>query len=168
MRWPFLLLLFTACTPVKEEVLRSYDDWLGTTSFTTNEREIYRAPDGDGLMTARPVIVMGPQGRAYGVLTNVRRRDSNAPKLERITSGNITLAYTAHDRRYTHCIDGCQRAEVGVIALTEETFRIATRTGLPLRAWGKRGRYDGTVPAEAFARVLAQADKKDGRPSQGL
>lgn len=158
MRWLCLILLISACTSIQDQVLRTYDDWLGTTSFTTQEREIFRSPDDDGLMTARPVIVMGPDGRAYGVLTNVRRRDRNAPKLDKFTSGNVTLTYTAHDRRYTHCIDGCQRAEVGVITLSEQAFRIASRTGLPLRAWGQRGRYEGTVPAEAFSRVLAQAD----------
>ena len=162
MRWTVLLLflcsVLTACVPIGQEVLQTYDDWLGTTSFTTNEREIFRGADGDGLMTARPVIVMGPQGRAYGVLTNVRRRDANGPLIERITSGNATLTYAAHDRRFTHCIDGCQPAEVGAITLSEAAFRLAAVTGLPLRVWGVRGRYDGTVPAEAFARVLEKAE----------
>ena len=156
MRWLFLILCLSACTPIHESVVKHHDDWRGTTSLFTQEREIYR--DGDGLMTARPVVVMGPEGRAYGVLTNVRRRDANGPRIDRMTSGTVTLAYTAHDRRLTHCIDGCQRAEVGAIALSEQAFRIATATGLPIRAWGLRGRYEGTAPAETFARVLAEAD----------
>ena len=156
MRWLFLILCLSACIPIREEVVTDYDDWRGTTSLFTQEREIDR--DGEGLMTARPVVVLGPDGRAYGVLTNVRRRDTNGPRIDRMTSGDTTLAYTAHDRRYTHCIDGCQRAEVGVITLSEDAFRLAATTGLPIRAWGLRGRYDGTVPAEAFARVLAEAD----------
>ena len=156
MRWLFLILCLSACTPIREEVLSDYDDWRGTTALFTQEREIYR--DGDGLMTARPVVVMGPEGRVYGVLTNVRRRDANGPRIDRMTSGDTTLAYIAHDRLFTHCIDGCQRAEVGTITLSEAAFRIAATTGLPIRAWGLRGRYEGVVPAEAFARVLAEAD----------
>ena len=157
MRWLALFLCLSACIPIRAEVLQTYDDWRGTTTLTVNEREIHR--DGDGLMTARPVIVMGTDGRAYGVLTNVRRRDANGPRIDRMTSGEATLAYTAHDRLLSHCIDGCQRAEVGVVTLSESAFRAAATAGLPVRAWGQRGRYDGTIPAEAFARVLAAADR---------
>ncbi|SHE64010.1 hypothetical protein SAMN05444339_101949 [Loktanella atrilutea] len=161
MRWIVLLLsvCLTACIPVGEEVLQTYDAWLGTTSFTTQEREIFRGDDGKGLMTARPVIVTGPQGRAYGVLTNVRRRDTNGPVVDRMTSGNVILDYVPHDRLFTHCIDGCQRAEVGAITLNARAFRLAAVTGLPLRVWGRRGWYEGTVPAEAFARVLAMVER---------
>ncbi|MFZ3581277.1 hypothetical protein ACOI1H_03775 [Loktanella sp. DJP18] len=151
-------MILSACVPIDAEVLRGYDDWRGTTTLMTHEREIHRSPDGDGLMAARPVVIMGADGRAYGVLTDVRRRDANGPAIDRMTSGDIPLVYTAHDRRLTHCIDGCQPAEVGIITLSERAFRTAAVTGLPLRAWGLRGRYDGTVPAEAFARVLAEAD----------
>ena len=156
MRWLALFLCLSACIPIHEEVLQTTDDWRGTTTVTVNEREIHR--DGDGLMTARPVVVMGPEGRAWGVLTNVRRRDANGPRIDRMTSGEATLSYTRHDRLLTHCIDGCQGADVGVVTLSEAAFRAAATTGLPLRVWGQRGRYDGTIPAEAFARVLAAAD----------
>ena len=158
MRWILCALCLSACLPIGEEVLTLRDDWRGATAVTTHEREVFRGADGDGLMTARPVVVTGAQGRAFGVLTNVRRRDANGPVVDRMTSGAAMLAYTAHDRRLTHCIDGCQPAEVGVITLSEPAFRTAAMTGLPVRAWGLRGRYEGTVPAEAFARVLAEAD----------
>ena len=158
MRWLALILCLSACLPIGEEVLQHDDDWRGATTLTVNEREIFRGPDGDGLMTARPVVTLAPSGRAFGVLTNVRRRDANVPRIVRMTSGDTALAYVAHDRRFTHCIDGCQPAEVGVITLSEAAFRTAAVTGLPVRAWGLRGRYAGTVPAEAFARVLAAAD----------
>lgn len=158
MRWLCLILFLSACIPIRDDVLQSYDGWRGTTTFTTQEREVFRGADGNGLMTARPVITLGPDGRAFGVFTNIRRRDANGPRIDRITSGGQTLDYTAHDRLLTHCIDGCQPAEVGVITLSETAFRLAAQTGLPLRVWGLRGRYDGTVPAEAFARVLAKVD----------
>ncbi|WP_394152692.1 hypothetical protein [Loktanella salsilacus] len=150
-----LILFLSACIPVRDEILLSHDDWRGTTTVTVNEREVFRSDDGDGLMTARPVITRGPDGRAFGVLLNVRRRDANEPRIDRVTSGRQVLTYTAHDRLLTHCIDGCQPAEVGVITLTEAAFHIAAQSGLPLRVWGQRGRYEGTVPAEAFLRVLA-------------
>ncbi len=112
-------------------------------------------------MTARPVIVIGPTGRAFGVLTSVRRRDTSGPRIEKVTSGDSAFAYTVHDRGFTHCIDGCLRAEIGVLTLSEQSFRIAATVGLPLRVWGLRGRYDGTVPAESFVRVLVAADAPD-------
>ena len=133
MRWLCLILFLSACIPIRDDVLQSYDGWRGTTTFTTQES-------------------------AFGVFTNIRRRDANCPRIGRITSGGQTLDYTAHDRLLTHCIDGCQPAEVGVITLGETAFRLAAQAGLPLRVWGLRGRYDGTVPAEAFARVLAKVD----------
>lgn len=153
-----LILLLNACTPIATQVLHLDDPWRGTTAFTTPEREIFRSKDGDGLLTVRPVVVTGPDRRAYGVFTSVRRRDANGPRIDRMTSGDTPLIYTRDDRRLTHCIDGCQRAEVGHITLSEATFRMAATTGLPLRVWGLRGRYDGTIPAADFARVLARAD----------
>ena len=157
MRWILLLFALAGCQPIGDQVVTDYDDWLRSTSFTTQEREIYRGADGIGIVTARPVIVMSPDGTGYAVLTNVRRRDVNGPRIDRITSQGVTLDYRRHDRLFTHCIDGCQRAEIGAIVLSRDAFTLAARTGLPLRIWGQRGRYEGTVPAEAFARVLTEA-----------
>ncbi|SEM82400.1 hypothetical protein SAMN04488003_10553 [Loktanella fryxellensis] len=163
-----LLLMLTACAPIGTQVIVARDDWRGTTVITVPEEEIDRGMGtlplgGPSLLTARPVIVMdlaqatGPP-RAYGVLLNQRRQDGLAPRIDRVTTGGVTLPYTRHDRRPTHCVDGCQRAEVGVATLSEEAFRRAAKTGLPLAVWGLRGRNAGVVPADAFARVLARAD----------
>ena len=151
----FFLLLLSAC--IRTEVLVTRDDWTGADVITVNEREIFR--DGDAIVVVRPVIVGRGTDVLYGVLTNVRRRDANGPKIERMTAFGRNLPYRRFDRLRTHCIDGCQKAELGIITLDRESFALAARTGLPLHIWGLRGRYDGTVPAEAFARVLARAQR---------
>ena len=153
MRW-LLPLILCACMPIGEQVFVTPDPWTGATLVTTQEREIYRDPDG--IAVARPAIVVKDGQAAYAVLLNVRRRDANGPRIDKVTSLGHTLPYSRHDRLRTHCIDGCQKAEVGAIHLSPASFRAAARAGLPLRIWGKRGRYHGIVPAEAFARVLAQ------------
>lgn len=151
-----VLILFwialSACTP-RAAVITRYDDWTGFNERTTPEAEVFR--DRQGIMTVRPVIIERGGQRAFGVLTNIRRQVPNGPMVETMYSGNVQLHYQRHDRLWTHCIDGCQRAEVGVIHLTEAAFHTAARTGLPLRVQGRRGRYEGTVPAALFARVLA-------------
>ena len=155
MRFAFcLLVLLCACAPTRGTVLRQYDDWTGATLLTVNEREIHRDADGIGIVTARPAIILTPAGRDHAVLLNVRRRDANGPRVARVTSGAVTLDYRRNDRLFTHCLDGCQKAEIGAIHMSESAFRIAARTGLPLRIEGRRDRYEGVVPAEAFARVL--------------
>ncbi len=149
-------LCFCLCLSgcIRDQVLVTRDAWTGHQSITVQEREIYR--DGDAIFVARPTIIV-KDGRAdYAVLTNLRRRDANSPYIERVTSLGHDMHYVAHDRLWTHCIDGCQAAEVGAIHLSQATFHAAARAGLPLRIWGTRGRYEGIVPAEAFARVLAQ------------
>ncbi len=156
-----LSCLICACTGVRPQVIHHYDDWLGTAAVTVSEQEIFRSRDGRSLMTVRPVVAMGPDGRAYGVLTHLGRRSGTAPRIDRITSGAATLDYTPHDRLLTHCIDGCQRAEVGVIALSATAFFLAARDGLPLRVWDPRGRADGVVPAAAFRAVLQAVDGAD-------
>lgn len=152
MRWIVLSLLVLAGCGQRVVVLR--DDWLGTLAFYTVEHEIYR--DQFAIVEARPIVITGTDGLGYAVLTNVRRRDANGPKVERMTMGAVTLDYVMLDRKRTHCIDGCQKAEVGAIHMSREAFTIAAQTGLSLRIWGHRGRYEGTVPARAFAEVLSQ------------
>ena len=147
-----LCLCLSACTPGADVITR-YDDWTGFNEFVTPEAEIFR--DAKAIMTVRPVVVERGGVRSYGVLTNIRRRVPNGPIVETVYAGDIRLDYQAHDRLLTHCMDGCQRAEVGVIHLSEGAFRAAARTGLPLRVQGRRGRYEGTVPAALFQQVLA-------------
>jgi|GEM_PF-1783436 hypothetical protein len=97
MRCLTVIMLLTACIPIRDEVLLSYHVWRGTTTLTTHELEVFRADDSDGLMTVRPVVTMGPDGRAYGELTNMGRRDASGPLIDRMTSGNQPLAYSAHN-----------------------------------------------------------------------
>lgn len=149
-----LLLCLSGCAPIGTQVLVSRDDWTGTDRITVHEREIFRS--GDAIVTARPAIVARDGRAGYAVLLNVRRRDANGPKIETVVSPGRQIIYRRHDRLRTHCIDGCQKAEVGAIHMTAATFAAAARTGLPLRIRGLRGDYEGTVPAEAFARVLAR------------
>lgn len=146
-----LCLALAACTPGADVITR-YDDWTGFNEFVTPEAEIFR--DNKAIMTARPVMVEQGGQRRFGVLTNIRRRVPNGPIVESVHAGEIRLQYQMHDRLWSHCIDGCQRAEVGVIHLTESAFRAAARTGLPLRVQGRRGRYHGVVPGHLFAQVL--------------
>lgn len=147
-------ICLSACTPIHDQVLLGRDAWTGARSVTVQEREIYR--DTDAILVARPIILTNTTEAGYGVLINLRRQDANGPRIMRITALGQTLNYQRLDRLRTHCIDGCQKAEVGVISLSRESFVIASRTGLPLQVWGQRGRAEGPVPAEAFARVLAQ------------
>ena len=152
LRFLVLSVVLAACTPGADVIAR-YDDWTGFNEFVTPEAEIFR--DRKAIMTVRPVVVERGGVRSYGVLTNIRRRVPNAPIVEAVYAGDIRLQYQRHDRLLSHCVDGCQRAEVGVIHLTEAAFRAAARTGLPLRVQGRRGRYEGTVPAVLFQQVLA-------------
>lgn len=151
LRLLILVFLLAACTP-REDVIARYDDWTGFNEFYTPEHEIFR--DREGIMTVRPVIVERGGQRAYGLLTNIRRRVPNGPMVEAMYSGDIRLQYQRHDRIWSHCLDGCQRAEVGVIYLSESAFRAAAVTGLPIRVFGRRGRYEGTAPGWLFQRVL--------------
>ncbi len=152
----FLMFGLGACAP-PQSVIASTDSWTGFAQIVTPEREIFR--DAKAIMTVRPVSIARNGERAFGVLTNVRRRVPNGPIINSMYSGNVRLDYQRHDRLLTHCIDGCQRAEIGVINLTEAGFRIAARTGLPLRVFGRRGRYAGTVPAQQFQQVLDAISK---------
>ena len=154
LRYLFACLCLTACTNGADVITR-YDDWAGFNETYTPEHEIFR--DRKAIMVVRPVIVERGGKRAYGVLTNIRRRVPNGPIIEAVHSGDIQLQYQRHDRLLTHCIDGCQRAEVGVIHLSGAAFQIAARTGLPLRVQGRRGRYEGTVPARLFQQVLEES-----------
>ena len=155
MRFVVLLLLLAlaACTPGADVITR-HDDRTGFETFVTPEHEIFR--DDKAIMVVRPVIVARDGTRAYGVLTNIRRRVPNGPVIQAMYAGNIPLHYQKHDRLLTHCIDGCQRAEIGFIHLTEAAFHAAARTGLPLRVEGRRGRYEGTVPGSLFQTVLSR------------
>ncbi len=146
-----LLVCLAGCAP-GADIISRYDDWTGFNEFYTPEYEIFR--DRKAIMVVRPVIIERGGTRAYGVLINIRRRVPNGPIVEAMYSGNVQLQYQRHDRLLTHCIDGCQRAEVGVIHLTEAAFRTAARTGLPLRVQGRRGRYEGIVPGILFRQVL--------------
>ncbi len=152
--WRALLFFMSLSGCIRDQVLVTRDAWTGHQSVTVQEREIFR--DGDAILVARPTIIVKDGRAGYAVLTNLRRRDANGPRIDKVTSLGHDMRYLRHDRLRTHCIDGCQAAEIGAIHLSEATFRAAARTGLPLRVWGQRGRYEGIVPAEAFARVLAQ------------
>jgi len=151
-----LLIVFlglTACTPRADVIVR-YDDWTGFNEYLTPEHEIFR--DRKAIMTVRPVVIERGGTRAFGLLTNIRRRVPNGPIVEAMYAGDIQLQYQRHDRLLTHCIDRCQRAEVGVIHLTEAAFRAAARTGLPIRVQGRRGRYDGVAPGWLFQRAMLE------------
>ncbi|MCB5198134.1 hypothetical protein LGQ03_02670 [Loktanella sp. TSTF-M6] len=167
LRGFLFLLALSGCTytphpgarfgvPVGSQVIAQQGSQSGIQRFTTQEREIYR--DATGIMTARPVILQRGTLRQYAVLTNVRRRAPNGPRLVHVATHDRLLDYRRHDRIYSHCIDGCQRAEIGAIYLSEADFRTAERDGLYLLADGARQSYEGTVPAEAFAHVRAAAD----------
>ncbi|WP_439155616.1 hypothetical protein [Yoonia sp.] len=160
LRILFSGFLIAACTPQSDIVIR-YDDWTGFNEIITPEHEIFR--DNKAIMTVRPVMVMRDGRRQFAILTNIRRRVPNGPVVETVYAGDIRLPYQMHDRIWSHCIDGCQRAEVGVIPLTESAFRAAARTGLPLRVQGRRGRYHGVVPATLLQQVLDASDRMSDR-----
>lgn len=145
------LLVLSGCG---QGVVALRDDWTGALALHTVEYEIYR--DQFTLVEARPIVIISDTGTGYAVLTNVRRRDTNAPQVMRMTSAGVTLPYVLHDHRKTHCIDGCQNAEIGAIHLSHDAFVLAAQIGLPLRIWGLRGRFEGSIPASAFAEVLSQ------------
>jgi len=152
----FIILGLGACAP-RQGVIAGIDSWTGFAQIVTPEHEIFR--DNKAIMTVRPVSIARGGERAFGVLTNIRRRVPNGPIVNAMYSGSVRLDYQRHDRLLTHCIDGCQRAEIGVINMTEASFRHAARTGLPLRVFGRRGRYAGTVPATQFQQVLDAISK---------
>ncbi len=152
MKIIFLLLLLIGCTapPV---VTR--DLWTGNTLAVTKAYEISRTLDA--IVEVRPVIGNIDGVMRYAVLTNVRRLDQNGPRIDRITTTSEPLDYRRHDRLRTHCIDGCRFAEIGAIHLDVSAFEDASKQGLALRIWGKRGRYEGTIPADAFQTALLNA-----------
>lgn len=148
----FIVLLLAGCAAHRPDAIALVDDWTGGTTVTVHEREIFR--DRSAIVVVRPVILRRGALEGYGVWVNYRRTAPNGPRIEKITAFGRPLDYRRLDRLRTHCIDGCDAAEVGLICLSREAFEIAARTGLPIRIWGKRGRAEGVVPAEAFARVL--------------
>lgn len=149
MRWLIVFLFLASCT--EQRSVR--DAWTGAVTDVSPEYEVFR--QGEGRMSVRAVRSVRQGQESWGLLTSVRRTGPNGPQVERVQSGAIDLHYTQLDRLYTHCVDRCQRAETGFIALSAEAFAIAARTGLPLRVWGKRGRYWGIVPGAAFTELLS-------------
>lgn len=152
----FIMFGLGACAP-RQGVITGTAGWTGFAQIVTQEQEVFR--DKNAIMTVRPVSIARDGERAFGVLTNIRRRFPNGPIINAMYSGNVRLDYQRHDRLMTHCIKGCQRAEIGVINLNEASFRIAARTDLPLRVFGRRGRYACTVPAAQFQQVLDAISK---------
>ncbi len=149
-----LFLVLIGCSA--DRVLVTRDAWTGHELITVTEQEIFR--DADAVMTARPSVIVKDGQAGYAVLTQLRRQDANGPRIEKVTALGNPLKYVLHDRLFRHCATGCQRAEIGAIHLSKATFHAAARSGLPLRVYGLRGRYEGTIPARAFADVLAQLD----------
>ena len=164
MRW-CLLFLLAACGPTPTGWPAAGPDRLiavegsdsGVQRFTVPEVELFR--DATGRMTARPAIVQLGTARRYAVLLTVLRDAPNGPRLTLVASGRTALDYSVTDRLWSHCIDGCRRAETGVITLSETAFLKAARAGLPILAVGTYQSYEGTLPAAAFARVLSAAEK---------
>ena len=157
MNWRFMILCFllTACSPIGS-VVNFHDNWTGIDTITTNEQEIFR--DRQGVMLVRPVITSRGGQRAFGIVTRIYRIVPNGPIIEKIESNGNLLRYQKTDRLLTQCIDTCRRTEIGVIHLTEAEFRNAAKSGLPLRIFGRRGRYHGTVSPALLQTLLAQID----------
>jgi hypothetical protein len=157
MMWRALILCFLlgACT-APQAVVSFHDDWTGIDMITTREQEIFR--DRQGVMLVRPAITSRGGQYAFGIVTRIYRLVPNGPIIEKIESNGTPLRYKRTDRLLTQCTDACRRTEIGVIHLTEAEFRNAARSGLPLRVFGRRGRYAGFVPPEPLQRLLAQSD----------
>lgn len=152
-----LILFFvvvSACSSASQNIPVE-DPWTGFRQVVTPEHEILR--DSTAIMTARGIVVARDGQRAFAILTSLRRLSPNGPMIRSIYSGDTRLTYRRHDRLLTQCIDRCRRTETGAIYMTEAAFRIAARTGLPLRIQGRRGRYRAEVPAALFAELLATA-----------
>jgi hypothetical protein len=149
----FAVLALTACT-VEPQVSQRFDHWTGFSETITAEHEILR--DGTAIMTVRGVMIARDGQRVYGVLTNLRRLVPNGPAILHMSSGTTRLDYRRHDRPLTHCKERCRRAETGAIVMSEQAFRMASQTGLPLRVQGRRGRYAATVPAILFQDILGK------------
>lgn len=148
MRMLLLILLLSACTEQRSIT----DPWTGAVTDLSPDYEVFRQDQGRMSVRAARVVLSGQE--QWGLLTSVRRTGPNGPRVQRVQSGEIDLQYTRLDRLFTHCIDQCQRTEIGFILLSPEVFFIAAKNGLSIRVWGSRGRYWGTVPAEAFAYLL--------------
>ena len=168
MRW-CLLLLLAACGPTPTgwpsggpaRLIAVEGSDSGLQRITVPEVELFR--DATGRMVARPAIVQLGDARRYAVLLTVLRHAPNGPRVELVASDHGPLDYQPNDRLWSHCIDGCRRAETGAVTLSEAAFRAAAQTGLPILVAGAYQSYEGTLPADAFARVLAAADAaRDG------
>jgi hypothetical protein len=146
-------LLCSGCLDDQRSATVSLDTWTQVTRVISPEVEVFRDPRG--IMTVRTALFHDDGQVNYGVMTNVRRRVPNSPQVRDVYAGQIRLPYHRIDRIWSHCLDGCQRAEVGFIPLSAASFEIAARTGLPLRVFGNRGRYEGVVPATLFQTVLS-------------
>ena len=150
MRVLILFLLLSACSYAPVLV---HDEWTGARTVVAPNSEVSRSQFA--IVEARPVIGLSPTGNDHAVLLNIRRRDANGPKLVQITSQGKLMDYVMHDRLRTHCLDGCQKAEIGAIHLSPHSFQVAARNGLSLRIWGQRDRYAGHIPAQQFQKALA-------------
>lgn len=146
------VFLLSACA-AKPKVTQRFDDWTGFTEIITAEHETLR--DRTAIMTVRGIMIERNGQRRFGVLTSLRRLGRNRPIIMHISSGDTRLDYRRHDRLLTQCADRCRRTETGVIIMSEQAFRTASRTGLPLRVQGRRGRYETHVPAGLFQQALS-------------
>lgn len=156
LRFAFIVIVaLGACAPRDVTVTR--DTWTDTNRFAPPDAEIFRHQGAT--VVARPIIMTKSSGTLFGVLLQVNRTDANGPRIEKVTLAQTALDYRKIDRLLTQCDSRCQRSEFGVIALPEGAFTMAERTGLPLRIWGQRGRYSGTVPAALFRDTLAKWDQ---------
>lgn len=151
----FLFLAVASACSTAPQSVPAVDDWTGFAQAVTEDHEILR--NNTAIMTARGIIIARDGKRAFAVLTSLRRLTPNGPMILSVYSGDTRLNYQRHDRLLTQCIDRCRRTETGAIYLTEAAFRIAARTGLPLRIQGRRGRYSAQVPAALFAELLDRA-----------
>jgi hypothetical protein len=148
----FMMFALGACAP-HQGVIASTDNWTGFAQIVTTEHEVFR--DAKAIMTVRPVSIARDGQRAFGILTNIRRRVPNGPILNRIYSADVGLDYQRHDRLKTHCIDGCQRAEIG-----DQHDRSRLSTGCPHRfaiagvraSWPLRGHDSGVAVSTGTGR----------------
>ena len=72
----FIILGLGACAP-RQGVIAGTDSWTGFAQIVTSEHEIFC--DNKATMTVRPVSIARDGERAFGVLTNIRRRVPNGP-----------------------------------------------------------------------------------------
>lgn len=147
--WVLSLTFLMGCEP-SDRLQRTYSHRTQIWQTISPDQEIFR--DGRDHVSVRALILDdGGSTRHFFLSISVLRGGPNGPIIETVTSDGVPLAYRRLDRLLTACVDGCHKAEIGVVELSERAFMRAAMEGMQITMDGRRRYYEGDVAAGIFA-----------------